>query len=101
MNKNVARIYQPSKTAMQSGRAKTQSWVLEFEPAEARHADPLMGWVSSGDTLCQVKLKFPSKAEAVSYADREGISYHITEPRRRRSKAKNYADNFSYQFRFK
>ena len=32
-----ARIYRPSKTAMQSGRAKTKDWVLEFEPADARY----------------------------------------------------------------
>lgn len=27
-----AKIYRPAKTAMQSGRAKTQNWVLEFMP---------------------------------------------------------------------
>ena len=95
-----ARIYQPAKTAMQSGRAKTNSWILEFEPMEARRADPLMGWISSGDTSCQIKLKFSSKEEAVAYADREGLSYNIAEPRRRKVKGKSYADNFSSQFRF-
>ena len=96
-----ARIYQPAKTAMQSGRAKTLNWILEFEPSEARRADPLMGWISSGDTACQVKLKFPSKEEAVAYATREGLSYHVAEPRRRKIKGKNYADHFSSRFRFK
>ena len=27
-----ARIYKPSKTAMQSGQANTKAWVLDFEP---------------------------------------------------------------------
>jgi hypothetical protein len=45
-----ARIYQPAKTAMQSGTAKTHQWVLEFAPASAREVDPLMGWTSSSDT---------------------------------------------------
>ena len=101
MNKSVARIYQPTKTAMQSGRAKSHSWLLEFEPSEARRADSLMGWISSGDTRSQVKLVFSSKAEAIAYAEREGINYHVVEPKRRKIKAKSYADNFSYQFRFK
>ena len=96
-----ARIYQPAKTAMQSGRARISGWILEFEPSEARRADSLMGWISSGDTPCQIKLKFSSKEEAVAYADREGLSYSIAEPRRRKVKGKSYADNFSSQFRFK
>ena len=31
-----ARIYCPSRTAMQQGRAKTHRWLLEFEAARAR-----------------------------------------------------------------
>ena len=96
-----ARIFQPTKTAMQSGRAKTLGWVLEFEHAEARRADPLMGWISSGDTEAQVRLTFSSKEEAVAYANRKGLSYHVTEPKRRRVKAKSYAENYSSRFRFK
>ena len=95
-----ARIYQPAKTAMQSGRANTRQWVVEFEPAEARRADPLMGWISSGDMESQVRLKFDSKEDAVAYADREGLSYQVAEPRRRRPKMRNYSDNFSSRFRF-
>ncbi len=47
----VARIYKPAKTAMQSGRAKTKNWVLDFEPASPREIEPLMGWTSFGTTL--------------------------------------------------
>ena len=42
-----ARIYSPAKTAMQSGKAKTGYWVLEYDPAEKRRIDPLMGYTSS------------------------------------------------------
>ncbi len=101
MKNSAARIYQPTKSAMQSGRANTQNWILEFEASEARRAEPLMGWISSGDTPCQIKLKFNSKAEALAYAEREGLSYYVSTPKRRKIKAKNYAENFSYQFRFK
>lgn len=88
------RIYQPSKTAMQSGRAKTQSWVLEYEIETPRRPEPLMGWISSGDTLNQVKLRFPTQEEAVAFAERNGWSYDIATAQERRVLPKNYADNF-------
>lgn len=88
------RIFQPSKTAMQSGRANTRQWVLEFEPAEPKSIDPLMGWVSSGDTLGQVKLRFDSKDEAIAFAEKNGYVYLIEEPHVRRIRPKSYAENF-------
>ncbi|WP_201281498.1 NADH dehydrogenase ubiquinone Fe-S protein 4, partial [Staphylococcus aureus] len=57
----LARIYRPAKTAMQSGKAKTHDWVLEFEPASARTPDPLMGWISSSDMNGQVRMKFDTQ----------------------------------------
>jgi hypothetical protein len=62
----VARIYKPAKTAMQSGRANTKAWVLDFEPEQPREVEPLMGWTSSGDMRQQVRLRFNSKDEAIA-----------------------------------
>ena len=92
----TARIYQPPKSAMQSGRAGTHHWVLEFEPAERRVADPLMGWIGSGDTQTQVRLGFATREEAVAYAERNGIVYEIERPVERRPHPRAYADNFGY-----
>ena len=89
-----ARIFQKPKNAMQSGRAGTQRWFLEFAPAEARKADPLMGWAGSGDTQRQLRLGFASREEAVAYAEREGIEVEITPTPERRLKIQAYADNF-------
>src|ERR1044071_1724830 len=91
-----ARIYKPAKTAMQSGRAKTQSWVLEFEPKDAKRADPLMGWAGSRDTQGQVMLRFESQAEAIAYCDRCGLQYSLTPPQSSTPKPKAYADNFAF-----
>ena len=90
----TARIYQQPKNAMQSGRALTDQWVLEFEQSEARRADPLMGWTGSGDTQVQVQLDFASKEEAKAYAEKYGIvaRVHSTPPRTLKLQA--YADNF-------
>lgn len=89
-----ARIYQRPKNAMQSGKARTDEWLLDFVPAEAKKPDPVMGWAGSGDTQAQVTLTFASQAEASAYAQRYGIDavVHATPPRRLKIQA--YADNF-------
>ena len=91
-----ARIYQPAKTAMQSGKGRTKSWILEHEPTAAREIDPLMGWTSSSDTRQQVKLRFDTKEDAVAYAERNGLPYTVEEPKQRPLIKKSYADNFKY-----
>jgi NADH dehydrogenase len=92
-----ARIYQPAKTAMQSGTAKTHGWVLEFAPAAAREVDPLMGWTSSGDTQAQVKLRFDSREAAEAYARDRGIEAEVTlpKPRKPNIRAMGYGENFA------
>ena len=74
-----ARIYKPSKTAMQSGQANIKAWVLDFEPEQPRRVEPLMGWTSSGDMRQQLRLRFDSKQEAIAYCEREGIAYQVFE----------------------
>ena len=77
----LARIFKPAKNAMQSGKANTKEWVLEFEPASARKSDPLMGWTSSTDMNGQIRLMFETREEAVGYAQRHGIAFQLIEPR--------------------
>lgn len=90
----TARIYQRPKNAMQSGKAQTDTWTLEFVPAEARRPDPLMGWAGSGDTQRQVVLDFASSAEAEGYAARHGIDARVALTPPKRLKLQTYADNF-------
>lgn len=90
-----ARIFRPSKSAMQSGMAKTQVWVLEFEPAMARTTEPLMGWTSSADMNGQVRLNFDTRDQAVAYAEAHGIPFRVLEPKTRSKIIKAYADNFA------
>jgi hypothetical protein len=90
------RIFQQPKTAMQSGRANTERWVVEFEPDSARRVEPLMGWTSSADTKGQLRLWFGSRDEAVAYAKKHGLMYTLEAPRERCLRPKAYADNFRY-----
>jgi hypothetical protein len=92
----LARIFRPSKSAMQSGRAGTRRWVLEYEPATQRTPDPLMGWSSAADTLNQIRLRFASLEEAKAYAEKHGLDYVVAEPQERHPKPKSYAENFRY-----
>jgi hypothetical protein len=92
----LARIFRPARNAMQSGRAKTKDWVLEFEPASARVSDPLMGWTVSTDMNGQVRLAFETREEAVAYAQRHGIAFEVLAPKEHHRTIKAYADNFAY-----
>jgi hypothetical protein len=90
-----ARIYRPAKTAMQSGsNGNAKAWVLDYEPAAPKLPDRLMGWLGSGDTAQQVRLKFATCEQAVAYAERKGLDYQVFGEFKRTQKLKNYADNF-------
>ena len=94
----AARIYRPARSAMQSGRARSARWVLEHAPLAPATVDPLTGWTGSSDTeASQVRLTFASREEAVAYAERHGIDYHVAQHRERRIVPKSYADNFHWQ----
>jgi hypothetical protein len=95
----TARIYKPAKTAMQSGTAKTKSWVLDFEEQAPKEVEPLMGWTSSADTQQQVRLRFASKEEAIAYCEHHAIAYRVFEPKQPKRRTMAYADNFAYSRR--
>ena len=88
-----AKIYKPTKTAMQSGNRNTKNWLLEFDTLNTG-IDPLMGWESSKDTMSQVKLEFSTKEQAINYAKKNNINYYIIEPQKRKIIKKSYAGNF-------
>ena len=92
-----ARIFQRPKTATQSGTAGAGNWVLDWQASERSVNDPLMGWWGSGNTQSQVRLSFETRAEAVAYAEKNGIGYDIeVPPTTKPIKPKAYADNFRY-----
>lgn len=90
-----AKIYQPSKTAMQSGRGKTRNWVLEYQRPAPATPDALMGWNTMQHTATQIKLTFESKEAAIAYATAKGIAYAASEPKSSAVQPKAYAENFS------
>jgi ETC complex I subunit conserved region len=88
------RIFQKPKNALQSGRHGLDKWYLEYEPLEAKDADPLMGWAGSGDTQQQLRLSFDTLDAAKAYAERKGLDAVIIPAASRVLKLQAYADNF-------
>jgi len=92
--KKKAKIYKPSKTAMQSGLGKLDKWIIEFKTKNTG-VNPLMGWESSTDTLSELKLEFSTKELAIDYAKKNKIKFELIEPQKRKIVKKSYADNFT------
>lgn len=92
-----AKIYQPARTAMQSGTAKTNGWILEFAPSAAREVDPLMGWTSSDDMDSQVRLRFDTLEAAQDYASARSIEVDVQLPKGRKQiiRPRGYGENFA------
>ena len=91
------RIYCRSKSATQSGRDKSRDWILEAELTTAQSPEPIMGWTQSGDTMNQVRMEFPSKDSAETFAKNQGWRYTTDQTNVRRVKPRNYGDNFVYR----
>ena len=89
-----AKIYKPAKTAMQSGRAKYNKWVLKFLDQRNQLKDTMMGWNGGSSTVSQIELKFSSKEDAINYAKKNNIDYEVLETSERKVINKSYADNF-------
>jgi hypothetical protein len=92
----LARIYKPARTAMQSGKAATEKWVLEYEPEIRPAADPLMGYTSQVDTRQQLRLEFDTRDLAIAYAERNAIPYTASPAHEPTPKKMSYSDNFRY-----
>jgi hypothetical protein len=90
-----ARIYQPDKSAMQSGKAK-DAWLFEFAPEKPYFTDSLMGWTGMTDMPQEIRLFFPTKDAAIAYAKRQNIPFEVIEPNARKQVKKAYADNFRF-----
>jgi ETC complex I subunit conserved region len=92
----LARIYKPARTAMQSGNAAAEKWLLEYEPELRPAADPLMGYTSSADMRRQIRLEFDTREEAVLYAERNGIPFAVSDSNESAPKKISYSDNFRF-----
>eukprot|EP00043_Microstomoeca_roanoka_P002845 m.40933 g.40933 ORF g.40933 m.40933 type:complete len:187 (-) comp11764_c0_seq2:155-715(-) len=92
------RITIPTRNVMQSGESKLNRWTITWDTKE-RWENPLMGWASTADPLSNMEVRFDSKEDAIAYCERNGWSYYVHEPERRRRMKKNYGNNFAWDKR--
>ena len=88
-----AKIYKPTKTAMQSGLRNTKKWLIEFDTLNTG-INPLTGWETSRDTMSEVRMEFLTKDQAINFAKKNNIDYYIVEPQKQKIIKKSYTDNF-------
>ena len=89
-----AKIYKPAKTAMQSGRAKYNKWILKISDSKNQTKDTMMGWNGGSNTRSQIQLQFKTKEDAINYAKSNDLDYEVLETSERKVISKSYADNF-------
>ena len=77
----TVRIYQPSQTAMQSGKGKTKHWMVEYETKDPNDMQSLL-WdgLLLIDTRRQLHFIFRPWTEAIQYAKLKGLRYVICNP---------------------
>ena len=95
----LAKIYRPAKNAMQSGKAATKKWRLEFVLASAPRPDVLMGWISGADTNGQVRMSFDTKKEAIAFARAHAIPHQVLDAPEAKRQIRAYSDNFAFRRR--
>lgn len=93
-----ARIFQPAKTAMQSGHAKNRGWAIAFKPSR-QDIDGLMGWPSSQEMDRELHLTFPQLEEAIAYAQKQHYVYTVEKQKAAVIHPKSYGDNFKGRIR--
>jgi len=92
-----ALIFKNPKNPMQSGKAKTNEWLLEpILEKDSRFIDSMMGWTGGTDMNQEMVITFKNQEEAMAYAEREGMEYEVIKPQERKVKIRTYADNFKF-----
>jgi hypothetical protein len=89
------KIFRPAKSAMQSGKKGKKWLLLPIDETNAQSINPLLGWVSVGNSLSQLRLEFQSKEAAVEFAKSRNFEFEIEEPKIASVKQKSYAGNFT------
>jgi hypothetical protein len=91
-------IYQPEKSAMQSGAFIGKKWFMKFVNYEEEEGDyifDIMNWEGGRDVLKTIKMEFSSEEEAIAFAKFKGFKYTISKNNERIIKPKSYASNFN------
>ena len=94
MKNNNFLIFQPSKSAMQSGFGKTEKWCLSNTLANRTFVNSVYCWTGTFDSEKNLILFFDSQEAAIRYAESKDLKFEIIETKKRKIIKKSYSKNF-------
>tara|TARA_B100000035_G_scaffold70863_1_gene58198 strand:+ start:727 stop:1023 length:297 start_codon:yes stop_codon:yes gene_type:complete len=87
-------IFQPSKSAMQSGLGKSEKWCLSNSTANESFINSVFCWTGSSNSEKNLTLFFDTLESAVRYAESKSFKFDVIEPKKRKIIKKSYSRNF-------
>ena len=87
-------IFQPSKSAMQSGLGKSEKWCLSNSAANESFINSVFCWTGSSNSEKNLTLFFDTLESAVRYAESKSFKFDVIEPKKRKVIKKSYSRNF-------
>ena len=94
MKSNIFLIFQPSKSAMQSGLGKSEKWCLSNSTANESFINSVFCWTGSSNSEKNLTLFFDTLESAVRYAESKSFKFDVIEPKKRKVIKKSYSRNF-------
>ncbi|MAJ67662.1 MAG: hypothetical protein CMM89_05715 [Rickettsiales bacterium] len=94
MKSNNFLIFQPSKSAMQSGLGKSEKWCLSNSTANESFINSVFCWTGSSNSEKNLTLFFDTLESAVRYAESKSFKFDVIEPKKRKVIKKSYSRNF-------
>lgn len=82
---------------MTSGKGASQGWRIRFNTVD-KWTNPLMGWISSSDTMHPLSLttRFESPEQAILYCERNGFAYEVNTSAISEDKAGRVDNQYAY-----
>ena len=94
MKKSKFLIFQPPKSAMQSGLNNSRRWCLSNIEINESFLSSKFCWNGSSNPEKQIKLFFNELDSAISFAKKNDYDYEVQMPNKRSLIKKSYAENF-------
>eukprot|EP01116_Phalansterium_solitarium_P004343 TRINITY_DN15334_c0_g1_i1.p1 TRINITY_DN15334_c0_g1~~TRINITY_DN15334_c0_g1_i1.p1 ORF type:complete len:185 (-),score=8.68 TRINITY_DN15334_c0_g1_i1:108-593(-) len=93
-----ATIFRIGRFVGQAGSRGADEWRIEFNREDKVTYD-LMGWTGTADPLTYVRMDFPTKDDAVRFAERNGLNFVVEKDPNEGvvKKRRSYADNFKFK----
>lgn len=92
-------IYRSGQHGMTSGVQAARWWSIRFDRVD-KWSNPLMGWISSADTMSQISMhmKFDSAEAAILCAIRNGWAFEVAPGQTTELQKGNVDNQYSYNF---